>query len=186
MEEELPGGSKTWRPWHRMGMILHKRWRSLGVQSAGRIVRRSIIGETGYHKSTLLLERNMVWGHPRSFRLRNHEGRPCDNNQPSWLCEAHWSLLVGKRTNQNCSIKKSSLAGVGGTDQRRKLFRRGDRLGYWNKAGLNYGRETKNGHMKTASPWKVTRSILEYRARLGFEKQSDSLQKWAEVRKSHF
>lgn len=55
-----------------MGMILYMRRKSVGVQSAGRTVRKSIIGETGYHKSTLLLERNMMWGHPRSLRLRNH------------------------------------------------------------------------------------------------------------------
>lgn len=55
-----------------LGMILYTGWRSAGVQSAGRTVRKSITGETVNHKGTLLLEWNMSWGLPRSLRLRNH------------------------------------------------------------------------------------------------------------------
>lgn len=180
-KRKLPGGSKTWRSWHRMGMLLHTGGGLRGCKCK-EDSRKSIIEETGYHKGALLLEWNMFGDIPGHSGSEFMTGRPCDNMQPSWLCEAHWSLLVGKRTNQNFSIKKASLAAVGGADQRGKLFKRGDRWeGYWNKAGLNYGRETKNGHVKTGSPWNVTSSILEYRARLGFERQ-----KWAEVQKSCF
>lgn len=71
-KRKLPGGSKTWRSWHRMGMLLHTGGGLWGCKCR-EDSRKSIIEETGYHKGALLLEWNMLWGHPRSLGLRIHD-----------------------------------------------------------------------------------------------------------------
>lgn len=138
----LPGGSRTGTSWHRMGMILNTGAGVCGVQSKCRLNSVKYI----IRKTLDATRMSFCWwaaycgdtpGKPGSGGLET--ARSCLGSVTT-----SWSLFVGERDQQKGSVKKASPAAVGGTDQKRKLFKLGGKLeGYWSKAGLHYGGETK-------------------------------------------
>lgn len=72
MEEETSRRKQNMKVLAQEGMLLHTGGGLRGCKCR-EDSRKSIIEETGYHKDALLLEWNMLWGHPRSLGLRIHE-----------------------------------------------------------------------------------------------------------------
>lgn len=83
-------------------------------------------------------------------------GRPWDNTPPSQLCETRESLPARKRLDQKCTVKKPSPAAARRKRSGREASEEPRAAGQAWTVVVKPARR----HMRTDSPWSVTRSVL--------------------------